>query len=44
MSEEYINKITLEYLLNPNRLKNNNKILINNTIFGINFYKNVLIK
>jgi hypothetical protein len=40
MSEEYINKITLEYLLNPNRLKNNNKILINNTIDkDIKFYR-----
>jgi len=40
MSEDYVNKITLEYLLNPNRLKNNNKILINNTIDkDIKFYR-----
>jgi len=40
MSEDYVNKITLEYLLNPNRLKNNNKILINNTIEkDIKFYR-----
>jgi len=40
MSEEYINKINLEYLLNPNKLKKNNKILIDDKIEkDIKFYR-----
>jgi len=40
MNEEYINKITLEYLLNPNILSKNNKtILDNNLEKDIKFYR-----
>ena len=40
MNEEYINKITLEYLLNPNMLvKNNQTKLDNNLEKDIKFYR-----